>query len=664
VWGEFYQLPLGIGYIASAIENAGHEVLGLNLNHVKGEISKIVEDFVRKEKPNVLASGGLSVFLDLLSDIFTSARKGNPDIVNIGGGGVVGGEPGVILDALDIDYGIIGEGEHTIVHLLELIDQARFDEMHTVQGIVFRTKNKKTQRTGERTQEKKLEKFFWPNYELLDVVHNIKNQRPLDQYFFQAEPNNNPRSIDMISSRSCPFKCTFCFHPTGKTYRERPFDDFFAELKILKDKFNVNMVAIVDELFSLKRRRLLEFCEQIKKFDVKWMVQLHVNSACDETIKAMKDSGCVFISYGIESMSQPILESMQKKSRVPRIQEALDLTYEYKIGIQGNLLFGDSAETLETANESLYWWSRNRHFQINLTPLIVFPGSPDYLEALRDGLIEDEARLGFIKDIPVSFNISSMNDENINMLRLQVWIFARSLLMMAKSSKMRVSAEKHPERGNSHDFEFDCPRCGTQNEYRDTIIPLDAEHTTRVTCRSCLNRWDIENTTYISPQTKWQKIDHFGIIQKIALTFGRQLLKSKKFSLFHKVYNRLQGVFAYNPEFRYLMADFYQLTGNKQEMLKATISGAGMTPLDPLMHLKLSNAFCEINALGAAKLHLDQAIQLGADNKETEKQLQKIKGIQGNTPDNKLDYFVSWSDVSPPKRVNWLKDAMALDAAE
>ena len=165
------------------------------------------------------------------------------------------------------------------------------------------------------------------------------------------------------------------------------------------------MVAIVDELFSLKRRRLLEFCERIKQFDVKWMVQLHVNSACDETIRAMKDSGCVFISYGIESMSQPILESMQKKSKVPRIQEALELTYEHKIGIQGNILFGDSAETPETANESMHWWSQNRHFQINLTPLIVFPGSR-LSEALRDGLIDDKDRLGFITDIPVNFNIS------------------------------------------------------------------------------------------------------------------------------------------------------------------------------------------------------------------------------------------------------------------
>ena len=60
-----------------------------------------------------------------------------------------------------------------------------------------------------------------------------------------------------------------------------------------------------------------------------------------------------------------------QKSKVPRIQEALELTYEHKIGIQGNILFGDSAETPETANESMHWWSQNLSLSINLT-LIVF----------------------------------------------------------------------------------------------------------------------------------------------------------------------------------------------------------------------------------------------------------------------------------------------------
>lgn len=659
IWGEYYQLPLGIGYIASAIEKAGHEVHGLNLNHVKGDCGDIVEAKVRDLQPHVVASGGLSVFIDLLFDIFTAARRGNPQVVNIAGGGVVGGEPGVILDALDIDYGIIGEGENTIEDLLPVIESGKTADVGLVLGIVYRDKDGNCIQTIERPQEKELGKFAWPNYDLLDVRHNIENQRPLDQYFFQAEKNNNPRSIDMIASRSCPFKCTFCFHPTGKTYRERPFEDFFAELAVLKEKFDVSMVAIVDELFSLKKRRLLEFCERIKPFNVKWMVQLHVNSASEETIKAMKDSGCVFISYGIESMSQPILESMQKKSRVPRIQEALDITISHNIGIQGNLLFGDSAETLETANESMLWWSQNRQFQINLTPLIVFPGSPDYLEALRDGLIKDEERLGFIKDIPVEFNISSMNDENIFMLRLQVWLFARSLLNIAPSSKLRVSEALHPERGEAHDFEFKCPSCNHDNEYRDCIVPLDVEHTLRVTCRSCFSRWDIRNSNYVYPRSKAEVLDKLGLVQAALHLFGKSLLRIKRYGLFHKIINRVQGLFANNPKFRYLMADFYAEVGNYQEMLKSMVSGVGMEPLNPMAHIQMSRAYCKIDALGAAKLHLEQAKQYGVSEEVYEKQKNAIADLQGTAPEKMMKFFVSWSDAEPPQRVKGIQKAVA-----
>ena len=197
--------------------------------------------------------------------------------------------------------------------------------------------------------------------------------------------------------------------------------------------------------------------------------------------------------------------------------------------------------------------------------------------------------------------------------------------------------------------------------HTETPYPLDAEHTIRVTCRSCFSRWDIENTTYISPRTKWEKIDRFGIVQNIALAVVKTLLKTKRYSFFHRIYNRLQNAFAYNPNFRYMMADFYRLTQCKQEMLKATISGAGMTPLSCQAHLKLSDVFCEIGALGAAKLHLDQAMQLGAEQREIEKYVQRIEELQAGVPDNELDYFISWSDAPPPKRVNWLKDAMELN---
>ncbi|MFZ8423180.1 hypothetical protein ACO1NG_14760, partial [Staphylococcus aureus] len=78
-----------------------------------------------------------------------------------------------------------------------------------------------------------------------------------------------------------------------------------------------------------------------------------------------------YISYGVESMSQEVLVSMQKKSKKERIHTVLGNTYDKKIGIQGNLIFGDSAETLETANESMDWWAENERYKIWINRLLV-----------------------------------------------------------------------------------------------------------------------------------------------------------------------------------------------------------------------------------------------------------------------------------------------------
>jgi len=658
-YGDFYQVPLGLAYVASAIESAGHSVTGLNLNHVKGDVGQLVAESVRQSDPDVIATGALSVFIDQVHEIVSTAKSVKPGIFAVLGGGVVSGEPDNVLRAINADIGVINEGEETVVEILDRLEKKL--PLEDVKGVVVRTPSGRIRRNAERDQKEDLENIPWPNYKILEIEKNIANQRPLDSYFFRLAPDNNPRSLDMISSRSCPFKCTFCFHPTGKTYRERPLDDFFAELATLKEEYAINMVAIIDELFSLKRSRLLEFCRRIKPFDVKWMVQLHVNSASEETIAAMADSGCVYISYGIESMSQQILDSMMKKSKKPKVEEALALTRKYKIGIQGNLLFGDSAETLETANESMAWWARNRIYQINLTPLIVFPGSPDYNAALRDGLIRQDDRLSFIKNIPIDLNISSMNNKNMEMIRFMVYVYFESLLRLAKPISFTKS-EKTDVRGDLHDYVWDCPDCNTRNSYEGVFVGNDHKNSIRMTCRGCRQRWDLPNYLYLNREKK--KIPDSA---RSDLAAAEKLIAHQSlFPRYADAHDLVNPLLAQYPDFleaRLFMGRFYGRIGPAEHMVRSFGAAVAYDVYNPTCHCFYADALLEIRCFGGARLHYEQALALDRNSAHAKEGLARVAAAVAAGADPDV-YFVSWSNAPPPQRRNRVESCQTQSSIE
>jgi len=554
--GDFYQFPLGLGYIASAVRRSGHSVFGLNLNHSVGLESELVAEEVKRLSIDACLTGGLSPFLATIRKVFTGSRHGNRHIMNIAGGGVVSGDPEVSLDLMDIDVGVVGEGEVTITEVLNAYE--RGTDLIQVPGIVYKDSKGNVVHTPERAPIRDLTQIAWPDYDLLGFKEHLHLQRPLDHHFFQTQPDNKPRAIDMIASRSCPFMCTFCFHPIGKVYRERPLDDFFNELKHYIDKYEINMVAILDELFSLRKERLLEFCERIKPLNLRWMVQLHVRTADEHILNAMADAGCSYISYGIESMSGTVLRSMGKKSRPAEIATALEQTYNSNIGIQGNLIFGDAAETLETANETMSWWARNRKYGIYLSRLQVFPGSPDYIMAIQNGLITDRSK--FCEELPRDLNISSMNSTNLSEMLFQLRVHGTTLLNLVAVKHFEKSETQVEGRNTASDIVWDCPRCQYTNNYRQCVLRKEHCHFIRLFCRRCRSRWDILNKAF----------DHHPPLVPYVYKKERTRLKE------------------------------IQSAGG--ELLKE--------PFDPGRHVRFANALREVGAFGAARLHYQQAIDL------------------------------------------------------
>lgn len=638
--GEFYQFPLGLGYISAALKQAGHEVHCLNCNHTDEDPAALVERMVQTLAPDICATGALSPFLPQVKNIFSAARRAKPEIINIAGGGVLSSDPEAGPLVMDIDVGVIGEGEETVVDLCDALKSGR--DLASVNGIVYRDAGGRIVRTRTRDAIMDLGTLPWPDFEGFEFGKMIDLQRPSDNYFFHTK--DKPRSIDMITSRSCPYRCTFCFHPTGKVYRERPLDDFFRELDYRVEQHDINMVAVIDELFSLKKARLLEFCERIAPYKLEWMVQLHVNVADDNILESMKRAGCSYISYGVESMSQDVLYSMQKKSKKTRINSVLQRTYDLKLGIQGNLIFGDSAETLDTANESMDWWANNRQYMVNVNRLQVYPGSPDYIEAVRDGLIRD--RMNYIDSLFVDLNISKMNDEDLSAMSTKLWTTQSTLLTSTPATRFEEEPEPDPVRGTLHRIAWDCPRCHHSNDYRGVILSMpENRHAVRLTCRGCLSRFDVPNETRIRFEDRYLKPQFDAAVVEAMATMEAGK-RSEGAKILHDVVR--QAVWYYPAHIE--LGHYYTQKSAPLLAMRHYATAVQHNPYEPLCHVAYAEAMVREGAVGLAIQHYRQALRLAPDNAEVRERLAVLEMDKAYDADRGR-YFISYSDAPIPQRL-------------
>jgi len=189
---------------------------------------------------------------------------------------------------------------------------------------------------------------------------------------------DKPRVMSMVMGRSCPYQCKFCFHPSGNTYRTRSLDNFFTELDEVMERYAPRQLFILDELFSVDLKRVYDFCERIKPYKIKWIIQMRVDIITPELLSALHDAGCVSISYGLESFSSKVLKNMRKNITPEQIEKALKLTYEASIDIQGNFIFGDELEDNSTIYETMRFWFAHPEYMINISMIQTYPGSGYY----------------------------------------------------------------------------------------------------------------------------------------------------------------------------------------------------------------------------------------------------------------------------------------------
>ena len=446
---QSYSFPIGIAYVSACLKHSGRDVIAYNLNYKPGSIQENIERLIREYHPDVLATGGLTAQYWQLKEIIDAARGIDPKINIWVGGGIITSSPVPAMEALETaDYGMIGEGEITICELAEAMEKKR--DIHSVDGLIFKENGKWVQ-TNPRAEIMDLDSLPYPDYEGFEF-DELLNKTPTDVFGLGQD-----RFGFVSFGRSCPFNCTFCFHPSGTKYRRRSVESVFREFDYLIEKFDIHNVYITDELFVSRIEDLKEFCVEIKKRGIGFYISLRVNLVNREILEMLRDAGCIQITFGLESADNRILKSMNKHITVEQIDYALALCNEVGISAQGGFIFGDEAETKETYTNTIRWWKEHPQYTITTNLIVLYPGSILYQHACQKKIIKDEVQ--FIKDGCPIINVTKMTDDEYREM-----VLAISMLPQGRTDVLKDASIQYVGLGQA-DYTARCPKCGKMNTW-------------------------------------------------------------------------------------------------------------------------------------------------------------------------------------------------------
>jgi radical SAM superfamily enzyme YgiQ (UPF0313 family) len=295
--------PLGFMYVSSLLKKQGHKVKVLNYNLYK-------YDFKEEIKNSAIV-------------MFTGFEEFKPLIIR----------DAIICKSLGIKT-ILG-GALAIFNSKEMLQYV--DEVFI----------------GEFDSNISIDKVPFPDYESFGIIEYHKR--------------NPIKHIGILTSRGCPYSCTFCSQ-TCK-FRVRKLDNVFQEIDLYKEKYSIDFLVVNDNTFNLNKNRFLQFCKEIKSRNISWGASIRCDIFDEDMVVAAKNSNCQGFVVGVESFIQTRLDMMNKQIKVEEIYRTLDLLNKYKINYKGNILLGFENENYQDIATEVSMLPE----QYNVTPVLVQP---------------------------------------------------------------------------------------------------------------------------------------------------------------------------------------------------------------------------------------------------------------------------------------------------
>lgn len=371
--------PVGLAFLVAPLRQAGHELTALDLcfeadplASVATALEQCLPDAViisLRNLDNVTWPGSTS-YLSELTDVVATCRGQATVIVGGSGFSLM---PREILAACGADFGVVGEGEELLPHLLDYLTTGK--NPAELPGVVLPGK-------PDFLPPQTVSQIGSPDRTLFDVARYLKEGG----------------MVNLQTKRGCPFGCIYCTYPLleGQRIRTRSVPDIIAEIQELVNELGVDYLYFVDDIFNYPVKFVEQLCTAMLEAGLKvnWSAFINPDFITPQILELMQQAGCDAVEFGTDSGSPTMLENLNKSFTVEQLRSSSQLCHAAGLDFAHYILFGGPGETETTILETFRLMDELAPTAvIAMTGVRIYPGTPLESRALKEGIITPETDL-------------------------------------------------------------------------------------------------------------------------------------------------------------------------------------------------------------------------------------------------------------------------------
>ena len=378
----FPVFPLGLAYIAKALRDEGHQIEVMDLcfsqdvsTDLKSALHRFQPDLIGislRNLDNLTYPASIS-YLKEVEEVVGICRQSTSSRLVIGGSGY-SLAPKALLQHLDVDFGIVGEGEEVFPQLVRSFE--RKDPISPSSCLLVK------------------ENPFPP---LIEGAKVFPLQSP-DRSLFETNRYLEEGGMGNIQTkRGCPFSCIYCTYPLleGKKVRLRRTEEVIEEIQHLTEQ-GVDFVYFVDDIFNYPVPYAEALCREMtrRKIEVKWTAFVNPGFLDETLLERMKEAGCVGVEFGTDSGSPRMLENYKKSFAQEDIIRSSKVCSKLMVNHCHYLLFGGPGEDDKTIEESFHLMDQlDPTAVIAMLGIRIYSGTEMEQISLSQGVVHQDSNL-------------------------------------------------------------------------------------------------------------------------------------------------------------------------------------------------------------------------------------------------------------------------------